>query len=142
MSSCTLFGHGDTPKEIERALKSALTDLIENKNVDTFYVGNNGNFDVPVRSALSDLSAVHSIEYYVVLVYLPKTESGYSDHTLFPEGIENTPPKFRITYRNKWMVDHSDYAVTYVKYPFGGAAKYKELAETKGKKIIELSVAK
>lgn len=42
---CTFFGHKDTPKEIEPTLRSTLIDLIENKNVNVFYVGNNGNFD-------------------------------------------------------------------------------------------------
>ena len=42
MATCTFFGHRDTSKEIEPMLKSALTDLIENKRVDMFYVGNEG----------------------------------------------------------------------------------------------------
>ena len=37
---CTFFGHKDTPKEIEPTLRSALIELIENKNVTVFYVGN------------------------------------------------------------------------------------------------------
>ena len=37
------------------------------------------------------------------------------------------------------MVDRSVIVVTYVKRPFGGAAKFKELAETKKKTVIELS---
>ena len=36
---CTFFGHKDTPKEIEPTLRSTLIDLIENKNVNVFYVG-------------------------------------------------------------------------------------------------------
>ena len=35
---CTFFGHKDTPKEIEPTLRSTLIDLIENKNVNVFYV--------------------------------------------------------------------------------------------------------
>ena len=135
--TCTFFGHRDTPKETEPTLRTALEDLILNKNVDTFYVGNNGGFDTMVRLVLSDLSAIYPIKYYVVLAYLPKTELSYSEHTVFPEGIETVPPRFAISYRNKFMIDKSDYVVTYVRYPFGGAAKFKELAEKKGKIVIE-----
>ena len=49
MAVCTFFGHRDTPKKIEPILKSTLIDLIENKKVDLFYIGNQGNFDYMVR---------------------------------------------------------------------------------------------
>ena len=38
--------------------------------------------------------------------------------------------RFAIDYRNRWMIDRSDYVVTYVVHDLGsGAAKYKRLAE-------------
>lgn len=46
MATCTFFGHKDTPTQIKPLLKAVLVDLIENKNVDTFYIGNQGNFDL------------------------------------------------------------------------------------------------
>ena len=42
---CTFFGHKDTPQNILPVLRTVIIDLIQNKNVDLFYVGNNGNFD-------------------------------------------------------------------------------------------------
>ena len=69
--TCTFFGHKNAPKEKEPTLKSALIDLIENKNVGTFYVGNNGSFDNMVISLLSELSSTYPIKYYVVLAYMP-----------------------------------------------------------------------
>ena len=54
--TATFFGHKDTPKEIEPTLRTTLVDLIENKNVTVFYVGNNGNFDAMVRRQLENLS--------------------------------------------------------------------------------------
>jgi hypothetical protein len=62
----------------------------------------------------------------------------YSD-TVFPEGLEKIPPRFAISKRNRWMIEHSDYVVTYVRHSFGGAAQFKALAEKKGKKAIELA---
>ena len=60
MLSCTFFGHKDTPKEIEPTLRSTLVDLIENKNVLKFYVGNHGNFDYMIKNCLIELKAFYS----------------------------------------------------------------------------------
>ena len=137
----TFFGHKDTPKEIEPTLRTTLVDLIENKNVTVFYVGNNGNFDTMVRRQLEDLSQTYPITYNVVLAYLPTKKSEYDDYTntILPEGIETVPKRFAISYRNKWMIQQSDMVVTYVTHGFGGAAKFKAMAERQRKMVIELS---
>ncbi len=137
----TFFGHKDTPKEIEPTLRSTLIDLIENKNVTVFYVGNHGNFDTMVRRQLEDLSHTYPITYSVVLAYLPTKKSEYDDYTntILPEGIETAPKRFAISWRNKWMIEQADIVVTYVTHSFGGAAQFKKLAERQGKTLIELS---
>lgn len=61
MLTCTFFGHHDTPKEIEPTLMSTLVDLIENKNVLKFYIGNHGSFDYMVRHCLAELKE----NYYI-----------------------------------------------------------------------------
>ena len=138
---CTFFGHKDTPKEIEPTLRSTLIDLIENKNVNIFYVGNHGNFDAMVRRQLEDLSNTYPITYNVVLAYLPAKKSEYDDYTntILPDGIETVPKRFAISWRNKWMVQQADVVVTYVTRNFGGAAQFKEMAKRQGKTVIELS---
>ena len=97
--TATFFGHKDTPKEIEPTLRSTLIDLIENKNVTVFYVGNNGNFDTMVRRQLENLSQTYPITYNVVLAYLPVKKSEYDGftNTLLPEGIETVPKRFAIS---------------------------------------------
>ncbi len=52
MSTVTFFGHRDTPKETEPALRLTLIDLIGNNNATVFYVGNHGNFDAMASSPL------------------------------------------------------------------------------------------
>ena len=70
--TCTFFGHRSVPKEIEPILVSTLIDLIENKNVGFFYVGNHGNFDFLVRKNLKLLKIdFPHIDYAVVLSYIP-----------------------------------------------------------------------
>ena len=136
----TFFGHRDTPKEIEPALRLTLIDLIENKNETVFYVGNHGKFDAMVRRQLEDLSKIYPIKYYVVLAYMPSKNDNPDEHSILPEGIESVPRRFAINYRNKWMLTKSDIVVTYVTRNFGGAAKFNKLAEKKKKTTINLSV--
>ena len=136
--TCTFFGHRDTPKEKEPILKSTLKDLIVNKDVNVFYVGNNGKFDSMVCTVLTELSSVYPIKYYIVLSYVPKQKTENSERTILPEGIETVPLRFAISYRNKWMIEQSDYVVTCVSRSWGGAAQFKELAEKKGKTVINI----
>lgn len=139
---CTFFGHKDTPKEIEPTLRSTLIDLIENKNVNVFYVGNNGNFDNMVRRQLEDLSQTYPITYSVVLAYLPTEKNKYDNltNTIYPEGLETVPKRFAISWRNKWMIQQSDIVVTYVTHNFGGAWQFKTVAEQMRKRVIELNL--
>lgn len=60
-------------------------------------------------------------------------------HAVYPEGLEFVPPKFAIIKRNNWMIKKSDFVVVYVKDLCGGAAKFKEVAEIKGKKVINIA---
>lgn len=140
MMICTFFGHRDTPHGVEPRIKEILTELIEKNGVRTFYVGNQGKFDLIVLKVLKELSLRYKIKYYVVLAYMPKQKTEYDENTLLPDGIEKAPPRFAISYRNKWMIEKSDYVVTYVSREFGGAAKFKSLAEKKGKTVINTKI--
>ncbi len=144
MSSCTFFGHRDCPLSICARLKFVLEKLIVDNAVDTFYVGNHGNFDRYVYQMLRELQQEHpQIHYQIVLAYLPGKASEHEkekyEHTLFPEGLENVPRRFAIDYRNKWMLERAEYVVTYITRSFGGAAKYALLTEKKGKTQINLA---
>lgn len=143
MKTCTFFGHKDTPETIKPILKTAIINLIENERVDSFYVGNQGIFDLMTIDILIELSNLYNIRYAVVLAYITgkkyNCEQYKNVNTIFPDGIENTPPRFAVSYRNKWMIKQSDYIITYVTHSWGGAAEFKSLAEKKGKTIIELS---
>lgn len=137
---CTFFGHRDAPETVKIKLKEVLTHLIEHKNVDMFYVGNNGNFDRIVRELLKELKKTHKINYYVVLAYIPQKPSNndYTDSIYFDE-INSKPYKVRIVERNKLMINKSDIVVTHVTHITGGAYKFKALAERKGKMVINIS---
>ena len=61
----------------------------------------------------------------------------FSD-TMLPEGIETVPKRYAISWRNKWMIDHADYVVTYLVRLQGGAAKFVALAQKRKKQIRSL----
>ncbi len=142
MLACTFFGHKDTPDSIEEKLRLTIIDLIENKNINLFYVGNQGNFDYMVRKNLKKIKSEYPhIQYRVVLAYHPLKKDNNNDYsnTIYPESLENTPHKYAIIKRNEWMIGLSNYVVTYVKHSTGGASKFKRLAEKKNKVIINLA---
>jgi len=143
MSACTFFGHHDCPAEIKPKLRETIIELIE-KGVDCFYVGNHGAFDRMARSCLRELSQDYpQICYSVVLAYLPQKHDEFDrrdfSDTILPEGIETVPRRFAITWRNKWMLERSEYVITYITHGWGGAAQFAELAEKKGKFIFNLA---
>lgn len=140
MSVCTFFGHRNCPSSIQLKLKATLIDLIETHAVHTFYVGNHGAFDSLVRSTLQELTQSYpKIRYTVVLAYLPTKQTDFPYETLLPNGIENVPKSFAISFRNKWMLKQSDFVVTYITHSWGGAAQFAELAEKQKKTVIHLT---
>ena len=142
MATCTFFGHRDCPGSIKPRLRKALVDLITNQGVDMFYVGHQGQFDAMARSTLRELKQEYpQIDYAVVLAYMPgkKTEcNDYSD-TMLPEGIESVHPRYAISWRNNWMLQQSDYVVTYITHSWGGAAQYASKARKQAMHIINIS---
>ena len=144
MALCTFFGHRDCPNNLYVPLRNKIEELILNCNVDLFYVGNNGNFDAMVKEALKELKITYpSIQYYVVLAYMPTKADEYAQgkicDTLYPFGIENVPKRFTISWRNKWMVKHSDFVIAYVKHSFGGAASFVDYTQKSGRSVIDLA---
>lgn len=136
--TCTFFGHRDCPYDVGENLRSTIIDLIENKGVDRFLVGNNGNFDSLVLRVLRKCkSEFPHIDYCVTLAYIPNDRS-FDCPTLFPEGIEAVPKKYTISYRNDYMLKQSDYVVAYITHITGGAHKFFSLAKKRGKICINL----
>ncbi len=141
MATCTFFGHRDCPETINPKLHSTIIDLIEHHDVDMFYVGNQGQFDAMVRSALKKLKQEYPhIDYAVVLAYMPGKPTEYEDYsdTIFPEGLETVHPRYAISYRNTWMLTHSDYIITYVIRPCGGAVGFAKKAARLNKIVLNL----
>ena len=141
MAACTFFGHRECPDSVRTKLRQVLVDLIENYEVDMFYVGNQGQFDAIVRSTLRELKKVYpQTDYAVVLAYMPGKQTEYDDYsdTMLPEGIESIHPHYAISWRNNWMLRQSEYIVTYITRSWGGAVQYAMRARKIGKHIYNL----
>lgn len=137
MATCTFFGHKDCSFSVAETLKKTLIPLIEEHNATEFIVGNQGNFDAIASQVIKSLRDDYpQIKLYIISAYYPKETT---ENSIFPEGLENVPGKFRIDKRNRWMLKKADYVVTYITRSTGGAVKYYELAKKAGKTVINIA---
>ena len=142
--TCCFFGHKDSPSEVKSILRTTVEDLICSGKADSFLIGNHGAFDSMALSVLRDAKKEHpEITYNVVLAYMPghKEEYNYVDpmETVYPEGLENVPPRFAISWRNDWMLKESQVVVCFVRHSMGGSGKFKEKAIRQKKEVINLA---
>ena len=139
--TCCFFGHREVTHDIRANLKVQIEKLIREGLADNFLVGHQGQFDSMAYSVLKELKAKFPhIRYTVVLAYMPDEhiKKVYGEDTLFPDGMESVPKKFAISKRNDWMIQQSGFAVCYVHKITGGAAKFREKAEKKGLRVIDV----
>lgn len=142
--TCCFFGHKDAPLSIYGKLEEAVEKLIIKDSVSSFLVGNQGHFDGMALDVLRKLHIKYPhINYNVVLAYMPGEKEEWKPYdfseTVLPEGIEGVHPRYAISWRNKWMVNESDFVICYVIHSWGGAAKYKEFAKNRKKAIIDIA---
>ena len=141
---CSFFGHRNAPQSLCHTIRENIENLILQRNVDCFMVGNQGDFDYMVLKALRQLKQEYPHIYYnVVLAYLPTQKQEYEAYdpleTFLPEGIETVPRRFAISWRNRWMVKESEIIICYIDHTWGGAVQYIKYAQNQGKEIINLS---
>ena len=139
--TCCFFGHREVTHNIRGKLIEIIDNLITEKDVKEFYVGNQGQFDSMVYSVLKELKVKYPrIRFIVVLAYMPDEhiKEVYGEDTLFPDGLECVLKRFAISKRNDWMIQHSSFAICYVYKITGGAAKFREKAEKKGLQIVDV----
>lgn len=129
---CCFCGHRDASNEIITSLKEKIEYLITQKEVNQFYIGEQGNFDqLSIKTLYHLKKKYQEIHITTVLAYFPNHKKEHNSDTLYPEGLELIPPKYAILYRNRWMIDHSDYMIAYVHRSYGGAAKMLSYAQQK-----------
>ena len=137
----TFCGHRDLPDRaaVEAWLRRTLPCLYA-QGARRFYVGGYGAFDAAAAAATLALRAAHpEVEVVLVRPYLdagPAPQPGMA--SVYPP-LERVPRRFAIARRNRWMVDHSDMMICYVREgSTGGAEKTLRYAERRGIEIFRL----
>ncbi|MBP3436534.1 MAG: hypothetical protein J6K61_01335 [Clostridia bacterium] len=141
-------GHAQFPKskEHEQKILDFLEEKVGNQYAD-MYLGDYGDFDNFAYNCCKKYKEKHpKISLIFVTPYLTleyqKNHLEYQkkryDLIIYPE-IEDKPKRFAITYRNKYMVEKSDYIVAYVSHAWGGAYTTYKHARRKGKRIYNLA---
>jgi len=141
--SDTVYNH--LIKTLENFFKDAFT---LNREL-TFFCGGYGEFDLLSSKAIDKLREIYTlvkIKKIFVTPYITgnaETRNQYMkkfyDEILYPP-LENVPKRFCIIKRNEWMVEHSDFVISYLKYDWGGAKHTFDYAIKKKKHIIPLSI--
>ncbi len=144
----TFFGHSDFQKteEIEKKFLEILQQKVGNKPCE-MYLGGYGNFDsfayeccLKYKDTHPNISLVFITPYLSTDYQKSQLESQKSryDAIIYPE-IENIPPKFAITHRNRFMVDAASCIIACIEREWGGAYTAYNYAKRKSKEIINLA---
>ena len=142
--TCCFLGHKDAPSSIYPRLEEAIEKLIVEQNVSSFLFGNQGHFDGMSLKVVREMKIKYPhISYNVVLAYMPTEKDVLQtyefDETILPEGIETVHPRYAISWRNKWMINESDFVLCYVTHSWGGAARYADYSQKKNKTVINIA---
>ena len=144
----SFFGHRDFVATVnfENKILSFLEKNIGDK-VALAYLGREGRFDDFAYNCCKKYSSKHpnlSLIYvtpYMTLEYQKKYLNDYVkqyDGIIYPN-IEDKPMRFAITYRNRFMIEKSDFVIVYVEHSWGGAYSAYKYALKKGKQIYNLA---
>ena len=139
MKSCFFIGHRDTSREIHPLVKAQIINHIESYGVTEFIVGSYGAFDSICTSVLCEIKKDYPfIRLYILLPYLNKVNQDdiplCFDGSIYPEGLENTPPRFAIVKANKYAVDHCRYLIAHCCHNASNTARIIEYAEIRQRK--------
>ncbi len=144
----TFCGHRDfvaTPA-LEAKLLTILEDTIGD-SAASLYLGGYGCFDAFACRCGHKFKQLHP---QVVLVYVTPYITSLSakeaeasqgnryDEILYP-ALENVPPRFAITHRNRYMVEQADVVIAYITRSRGGAYQTFQYAQRKGKTVYNLA---
>lgn len=134
----TFCGHRtiDRPTEVKSWLEEVVRSLIL-QGSNKFLLGGYGAFDLTAAHDVHELKAEFPcVESTLVLAYLSTdTDPHLYDNSLYPP-LENVPPRYAISRRNRWLIENSDVVVAYVQHSWGGAATTLSYAKRKGKAVI------
>ena len=138
--TCVFIGHNECSGIDTEALTTEIIKLI-NFGITDFLCGGMGSFDFLCAGIIKKLKENYSqIKCILVIPYITNKiqyDKQFFDEVIYPE-YKNRHFKARIIKRNRYMVDISSYAICYIVYLWGGAAKTFQYAEKQNLKIINI----
>lgn len=143
--SCFFIGHREAGPEILPALEAAIEKHISEYGVTEFIVGHYGGYDRLAARALVAAKKCHpEIRLLMLIPYHPaecpvETPPGF-DGTFYPPGMESVPRRFAIVRANRYMIDRSDYLISYVWHPASNARNLFDYARQKTICITNLRI--
>lgn len=139
---CFFIGHRDAMQDIVPALERTVEALITAHGVTEFFVGGYGGFDRLAAGAVIRAKRSHPhIALELLLPYHPSERpieppNGF-DGTFYPPGMERVLRRLAILKANRYMVDHSDCIVAYIRHP-GNARNLLEYARKRSIPVWEV----
>lgn len=139
MSTCFFIGHRDTPDSVGPLMANAIERHITQYKVTEFVVGNHGSFDRLATQALAEAKNHHTeIKLTLLLAYYdplkPIKLPEHFDDSLYPDGMEHVPRHAAIIRANRYMIQHSQYLITYEAGRIGNTRQIVEFARLRSKK--------
>lgn len=143
--TCCFIGHSEIRVNLSEALTAEVERHIVGYGVTDFLVGHYGTFDYLAAQTVKEAKTHHpGIRLYLMLPYHPEEgrplpDREEYDNFIYPEGLEGVPRRLAIPRLNRIMVEDSDYAITYVRHSWGGAAKtleYARMRQRRGELVV------
>ena len=131
------MGNRHAPADIKGQLAETVEKHITVYGVNTFTVGHYGAFDSMAIGVLRELKKRYpDIVLYLLAPYaltqkrdVPENFNG----SFYPEGLEKVPFRYAIVQANRYMVQNSDYLISYCRH-IGNTRKIVEYAQRLEKK--------
>ena len=144
--TCILIGHREAPDSLLSILDAEVERHITAYGVTDFVVGRYGRFDGIAARCVKAAKKRHTeVTLTLLLPYHPydrptPTPPGF-DGTFYPPGMETVPKRAAIVRANRYMVEHSDYPIAYVRHSVSNAwdfVEYGQKREMQGKISITI----
>lgn len=135
-------GHSSYVKT--QADEKRVLDILENMVGDTyceFFLGEYGAFDRFAYACAKKFKNTHSkckLVYITPYNKCDEIQQERFDFIIYPE-LENVPPRYAISRRNKWIAEQADIVITYITHQYGGAYTTCLHAKRKNKQIFNIA---
>ena len=143
-------GH-NTPSGLKERIRAEIIKLIKDEDVTEFLVGELGGYEIDAYDTVLEVQKEYpSIQIILVIskitdlhevgapkdIYIPERRS--FDDFIFPSKCELGYKKLGIVYRNRYIIENTNFIIAYNQY-HGKAYEFCKQAKGKGVQVIELA---